>query len=75
MSINVHELNDVFAKFSKLSYSKYAGYSHVAGFYEAMLSGLLLEYDTSEQVFERIKAMINELEVENNSLTSSIKSV
>lgn len=66
MSVDARRMNQAMANFSKLSHEKYKGFGHVAGFYEAMLNGLLLGYDTPEQVLERIEAKAKELEDEVN---------
>jgi hypothetical protein len=64
MAVNAKRMNDAFAKFSKLSYEKYRQFGAVAGFYEAMLNGLLLGYDTPERVLERIEEMVVILQAE-----------
>lgn len=64
MSVDASRLNLAFSNFSKLSHEKYKGYGHVAGFYEVLLSHLMLGYSSIEEVEDRIEAMTEELKAE-----------
>jgi hypothetical protein len=67
MSLNQQEVDSLTSSFEAISYKRYLNYGHVAGFYHAMLSQLMLGYSTIEEVQSRIASITKELQADENA--------